>query len=201
MAAAATKSRAAKKTTAKAKPAPEVDEEELEDTDEVDETDDVEELEDDEATDAPASKAKADEVTFGVRDLCDLLKKKTGDDVTPRNLRNLIRKMARDESKRVNREIVAGNRTRYDWTGPKDPEVIAIVKAYTDGELEADKQEKLAALKAQKQKKDAEKKAAAEELVEAASKSKKTTKAKAKPAPVEEVDDDEELTLDDEDDD
>lgn len=191
MAAAATKTR----TKAKAKPAPEPEVDELEE--------DIEELEDDEATEAPAT-TTVSEVTFGVRDICDLIKTQTGDDVTPRNLRTLIRKMARDESKRVDREIVAGNRSRYDWSGPTDPEVKAIVKAYTDGELEADKLEKLAALKDQKAKKDAAKKAAAEAVVEAASgkpAAKATKKKAAKVAPpVEEVDDDEELTLDDDED-
>lgn len=221
------------RTRAKAKPAPapvEDIEEELEETEEdvdadfepeTDEDDEeLEELEEDEAVDekpAPKKKKAADTVTFGIRDLVSLIKKETGEDTDPRALRTLIRKMARDESGRVNREITAGNRTRYDWTGPNDPEVRAIVKAFKDGELEADKQEKLAALKERKASQTAAKKKAAasveveedEEEEEAPAPARRRVAKKApakpaarrrvaKPAPVEEVEDDEELDLDDE---
>lgn len=118
------------------------------------------------------------EVTFGVADIAKMLSEGRDKPVTTRELRTLIRKMARDGSGRVNREIIPGNRSRYDWSGPEDPEVVAIVEAFNNGELEADKQEKLAALKERKAQQRAEKQAAAE---------------------VEESDeDDEELELDDE---
>lgn len=178
-----------KKAAAKPAPAPEP-EEELE-TEELDE-EEFEEVAEDEATDAPAKKSgkgPANDVTFGVAHLAAHLSEKTGKTVTTRELRTLIRKMARDESGRVNREIVAGNRTRYDWPeGLKHPEVKAIVAAYTSGEGEIEKKEKLAALKA----KGAAKKAAATPAKPAAK------KAKAKPAPVVEEDDgdDEELDFD-----
>lgn len=181
---AATK-RAAKKTAPA--PEPEVDETELE------EDEDLEELEEDEVEDAP-KKSSAQEVTFGVSDLCKWLEQKTGKKVTPRELRTLIRKMARDGKGRVDRVITAGNRTRYDWPeGLKDPEVKAIVKAFRDGELEADKQEKLQALKDRK---------AAKKTAEPEPAKKATAKKKAKAAPVEEPEDDEDedLELDDEDD-
>lgn len=110
------------------------------------------EIEEDEVVE---TKSTRQEVTFGVADLAALLEKKTGKKVTTRELRTLLRKMARDG--RINREIIPGNRARYDWTGPSDPEVKAVVKAFAAGELEQDKQEKLAALKQRK----AEKKAAA----------------------------------------
>lgn len=109
----------------------------------------LDELDSDEGTDEKP-KAKQDEVTFGVADLCKLVKKVTGKDYTTRDMRTLIRKMARDGSGRIEREIVAGNRSRYDWSGPKDPEVIAIVKAVKGGELEAGKKEALAKLKENK---------------------------------------------------
>ena len=181
------KKAAAKKTAAKKSapaPEPEVDDVELED-------EDLEELEADEVEDAP-KKSAAQEVTFGVSDLAKWLTQKYGKKVTPRELRTLIRKMARDGSNRVDRVITAGNRTRYDWPdGLKDPEVKAIVKAFRDGELEADKQEKLAALKARKAEKTAAEPAPA----------KKAAAKKKKAAPVEEEDDeDEDLELDDDED-
>jgi hypothetical protein len=180
----------ATKTTRKAtkatKPAPEVEVE-------------VDEIEEDEVDEAPA-KAKAQEVTFGVADLVALIGEKTGQTTTTRELRTLLRKMARDG--RLNREIIPGNRARYDWSGPNDPEVKAVLKAFQAGELEADKQEKLAALKERKAAQAAAKRAAAEaegddEDEAPAPKAKaRKTKAKAKPAPVE-VDEDEDLELDD----
>lgn len=176
----ATKTRAKKAAPA---PEPEVVDEDLE----MDE--DLEEMEDDEVEEAPKSGGQQ-EVTFGVSDLAKWLSNKYDKKVTPRELRTLIRKMARDGSNRVDREIKAGNRSRYDWPeGLKDPEVKAIVIAFKNGELEADKQEKLQALKDRKAKKTAEAPA------------KKTAKKKAKPAPVEEdlEDEDEDLDLEDED--
>lgn len=167
----------AKKAAPKPPPVEEV--EELEEDD-----DDLEELEEDEVEEvAPKKAAKkgtpaASAVTFGVSDLAAYLVQKTGTKVDARGLRTLIRKMARDGSKRIDRVIVAGNRTRYDWSGPNDPEVKRIIAAFEGGELEADKQEKLQALKDRK---------ASQGPKKATSK-----KAKRKPAPVEEVDDDDE---------
>lgn len=153
------------------KPAPVVEPDEIEE-DEVEETE-----------------SKTPEVTFGVADLVKLIKEKTGRDTTTRELRTLLRKMARDS--RINREIVAGNRSRYDWSGPKDPEVVAVVKAFKAGELDADKKEKLDALKARK----AEQKAAAAAVAAKAEKK----AAKSKPAPVEE-DDEDDVEIDDDED-
>jgi hypothetical protein len=157
----------------------------------VEDDDELEELEEDDAAEeAPkAKKGAAAEVTFGVQDIVKYLTGK-GHKVNARGLRTLIRKMARDGSNRVEREIVAGNRTRYDWPkGLKDPEVKKIIKAFEDGELEADKQEKLQALKERKAAKD-----------KAAGKVKgKKTKASGKKAAavVEDDDDDEDLELED----
>lgn len=168
---------AAKGKAAKAK-APEAPADEELELDEVDADE----------TESTPSKAKNDEVTFGASDLAKHLSEQSGKKVTPRELRTLIRKMARDGSGRVNREIKAGNRTRYNWSGVDDPEVKAIIKAFNDGELEADKQAKLAELKQKK----ADKKAAGEATGKKAKKGKK-----GKAAPVE-SDDDEDLELDDE---
>lgn len=121
---------AAKKTTAKAKPAP-----------------------------APVEAEVEGEVIFGVSDVADLIKTQTGKEVKTRDLRTLLRKMARDG--RLDREIVAGNRARWEFDGPEDPRVEAILEAYSNGELEADKKEKLDALKQRKAEQRAAAKAAA----------------------------------------
>lgn len=214
--AAATRTRRATTKPAKTEPVEEEPEElEVEDTEDVDE--DMEELEEDEVADEkPATKKSSAvaEITFGIRDLVELIKKKTGQDTDPRGIRTLIRKMARDGSGRVNREITPGNRTRYDWSGPNDPEVVKILKAFSDGELEAEKQAKLTQLKENKAAKTAAKKAAASTEVEEADEddapakparrkttAKKTTAAPARrtrkaPEP-ELVEDDEELELED----
>lgn len=167
-----TKAKASKSKASKATEAP-ADEE-------------LEELEEDEVEETTAKKSANDEVTFGASDLARHLSEKSGKTVSPRELRTLIRKMARDGSGRVTREITPGNRTRYNWSGVDDPEVQAIIKAFEGGELEADKQAKLAELKERKAKKKAEKDKAG---------GKKGKKGK-KAAPVEEVED-EDLELDD----
>lgn len=101
------------------------------------------------------------ETIFGVADIAELIQVETGKAVKTRDLRTLLRKMARDG--RLNREIVAGNRERWTWTGPQDPEVEKVLEAFRAGELEADKKEKLDALKARKQaQRDAKKAAAAD---------------------------------------
>lgn len=124
------------------------------------------------ATKAPAKKAPAKaaakpapapaaaETAFGVSDIAAIIKVRFNKDVKTRDLRTLLRKMARDG--RLDREIVAGNRDRWEWTGPEDAEVETILDAYEAGELEADKKEKLDALKARKAEQRAAKKAAEE---------------------------------------
>lgn len=103
---------------------------------------------------APAE-APAEEPTFGVAGVAELIKERTGQVVKTRDLRILLRKLARDG--RLNREIVAGNRARWEFDGPEDPAVSVIIEAFENGELEADKKAKLDALKQRK----AEQKAAA----------------------------------------
>jgi hypothetical protein len=112
------------------------------------------------ATEAEVIVAAAPETVFGVADIAEIIKVKFGKDVKTRDLRTLLRKMARDG--RLNREIVAGNRERWVWSGPQDPEVEQILEAYENGELEADKKEKLDALKQRKAEQRAAKKAAEE---------------------------------------
>jgi hypothetical protein len=133
---------------------------------------------------APATNG-AQEVTFGVTHLIQHLKAKHNVETTPRELRTLLRKMAREDNPRVDREITAGNRSRYDWPeGLKDPEVKRIIKAVVGGEMEADKKAKLQQLKDDKAKK-AAKAAKAEKAT-----GKKSKKSKPAPEP-EELEDDE----------
>lgn len=173
----ATKRPASKKTATKPAPAP---------------VEVVEEVEADET-----------EEIFGVADVVALIKTKLKKDTTTRELRTLLRKMARDG--RLDREIIAGNRTRWEFAGPDDPEVLAILKAFGEGELEQDKREKLNALKERKAAAKAAAAAEAEEEdeeVEEEPAPKKTARRRAaakKPAakPAAEVDeDDEELEED-----
>lgn len=141
-----------KKSTKAAKAAVEDVEEDL-DTD-----DELEELDEDEAVEAAPKKSKKaadDDVVFGASDLARLASKGREKPITPRDLRTLLRKMARDG--RLEREITAGNRTRYSWSGPDDPEVKKILKALSAGELEQGKAEALAKLKEQKAAKQAAK--------------------------------------------
>jgi hypothetical protein len=173
-------------TKAKAKPAPEPEPDEIED-------DDLEELEEDEVEEKAPAKSAVQAVTFGVSDLAKHLQAQ-GHKVDARGLRTLIRKMARDGSGRVEREIVAGNRSRYDWPkGLKDPEVKKIIAAFNAGELEEDKQQKLAALKERKAAKD---KAAGKVKGKKSKAGKKGGKASGKAAAAA-ADDDEDLELDD----
>jgi hypothetical protein len=153
--------------------APVVEEDDTEvELDELDE--DVEEEE--------GGRSRDSEVTFGVSDLCKHLSQKVGKTIKPRDLRTLIRKMAREKNPRIDREITAGNRTRYDWPdGLKDPEVKAIIKAVTDGELEAGKREALQKLKDRK---------AAQKAAEGNGKTKKTKKTKLQVVEDDEEDED-----------
>lgn len=155
----------------------------------------LEDLEADVEESESSSKPAKQEVEFGAADLAKYLSERTGKTISTRELRALIRKMAREDSPRVNREIKAGNRTRYDWPGGlKNPEVKAIVKAVTGGELEADKQAKLAELKEKKAK---------QKAAETNGVSKKSKKGKkAQNVAVVEIEDDEdveEIEIDDED--
>lgn len=200
MAAKTKKSAKGKKSTAEA--ATDVDpveEDELVPVDENDDEDvDLEELDADvEDSGEGKKKSKVPEIEFGVQDLCKYLTEKTGREVKPRELRALIRKMAREDDPRVDREIVPGNRSRYDWPGGlKNPEVKRIIQAVTGGEMEADKQEKLAQLKADKAAK-----SAAKGSGKAKRKGKKGKKAKPAPEPEEIEDDDlDEVELDEDDD-
>lgn len=168
------------KKSTKSKAAPVEVEVEAVEVEEVD--DELEELDsDEEAEAAPKKKKGNDDVEFGASDLAAHLSEVTDKVISARDLRTLLRKMARDG--RITREITPGNRTRYSWSGPNDPEVKMIVKSVKGGELEQGKQEALSKLKEQK---------AAKQAAKAAEAAKAEKKAKkAKPAPVVDDEDDE----------
>lgn len=180
--------------------------EEVEDDDlildeEDDEDDEVEDVVKPTRKKATATKGKAEakkkvrkmpEITFGVRDLCEYLTAHNdkGKEYKPKDVRALIRRMAREDDPRVDREIVAGNKTRYDWPdGLKDPEVKRIIKAVTSGEIETARMEALNKLKERK----AEKEAAAPKKAAA----KKTTKSAGRSRSVD-LDDDEDVDFEEE---
>lgn len=124
----------------------------------VAEDDDDVELEELEETPAKASTKPEDDPNFyGVQQLRKDLLKLTGKDYQPREIRTLLRKLARDGSGTINREIIAGNKSRYSWgpEGRKHPEVQAVFKAVKGGAIEASKKEALDKLKADKAKKTA----------------------------------------------
>lgn len=154
---------------------------EIEDDEEIE----LEDLDED-VEEETSSKSKVPAVEFGAADLAAHLSELTGKTISTRDLRALVRKMAREEDPRVNREIKPGNRTRYDWPGGlKNPEVKAIIKAVTGGEMEADKKAKLEELKQRK-------------AAKGASKGKKGKKASKVQEP--EDDDIEEIEIDDDED-
>ena len=160
---------------------------EIDDEDDV-ELEDMDEEVEDEAP-AKAKAKKAEDAIWGVQELIKLIKSKTGKDYSPREVRTLLRKMARDGKGRIDREIVAGNKSRYSWSGPEDPEVKRVLKAVGAGEIEAGKKEALDKLKEQK-------------ATKAAAKNETPAKKKKKAAaPPPDEDDLEEIDEDDEDDD
>lgn len=113
------------------------------------EDDELEDLEEEATPTAKGKKASTDDEVWGVRDLIALAKEKYGKEYSPREMRVLLRKMAR-EDQRINREVIAGNKSRYAWSGPDDPEVKAILKAIKGGEIEEGKKAALDKLKADK---------------------------------------------------
>lgn len=97
---------------------------------------------------APA-KAK---VEFGTSWLLEYVSEETDRKMTGRNLRVLLRSMAKKGE--LNR-TVGEDRTNYSWTGPTDPEVKKIIRAIKDGAVDREKKAALEKLKASKQSKKA----------------------------------------------
>lgn len=116
----------------------------------------VEDDEVDEVEEAETSTKAAEPEVWGVRNLIALIKAKTEKEYSPREVRTLLRKLAR-EGGGVEREIIAGNKSRYSWTGADDPEVKAVLKAVKGGAIEAAKKAALDKLKSDKAAKNAAK--------------------------------------------
>lgn len=160
--------------------------EEVEDLDEDLELEELEEAVEEETKPKKARAKRADAPAFGIQELCALIEQETGKAHSPREVRTLLRKMARDNSGRINREITPDNRSRYSWSGEDDPEVQAVIAAITGGELEAEKKAALDALK--------NRKAAGGKKAPA----KKKAAAKKTPPPADEEEEDDDLEEDDE---
>jgi len=158
----------ATRRTKAAKPAVEEVEEELDVTEtEAPEVDaDVEDFdieEDDDADteeiEAPAPKAKkakkaaaekpakvaAPKIEFGTKELAAHVNAETGKSYDAYNLRILLRKLTKDG---ILERVESEGRSRYSFSGPKDPQVKAIVKAVKEGAAEKAKTERLDKLKA-----------------------------------------------------
>ena len=129
-----------------------------------------------EAEEAPAKAKKAapkrPEIAFGTKELADHVNEATGSSYDAYQLRILLRKLAKEGV--IERDETTG-RARYSFTGPKDPQVKAIVKAVKEGAAEKAKEERLEGLKEKRK----------------ASKPGKKKATKAKPAPEPELDEDE----------
>lgn len=145
----------AAKRTAKAKAAPAV---------EIEEEDFELEAEEVEVTEAPAKakKAAAPKIEFGTKELAAHVNAEAGTTYDAYNLRILLRKLTKDG---VLERVESEGRSRYSFTGPEDPQVIAIVEAVKSGAAEKAKQERLDKLKADREaKKPATKKATAKKV-------------------------------------
>jgi hypothetical protein len=157
---------ATRRTATKTAPAPEpveLEEDEFEETDEVEETDeddDLEELEEAEEepetkpkrkppvrkTEAKAKPPKAPAIEFGSAWLAAHVTEQTGETYDGRAVRMLLRKLAKDGKLP---RVVGETRDRYQFTGPQDATVLAVVKMVKDGTAKALRQEGLEKVKTQ----------------------------------------------------
>lgn len=132
---------------------------------------------------APAAEKEAPEVR-GTTWLAEHVNSETGSNFDGYAIRILLRKLTKDG-------VIERGEGRYNFGGPRDKTVLAVVKAVKSGEADKAKSERLEGLKA--------KKAAAAPAKKAAPATKpartRTRKAAAKPEP--EATDDEELDIDD----
>ena len=146
--------------------------------------DDLDELEELEEEPAPKKAKKAapkkaarrvaaendeESSAYGASWLAEHINEQTGKEYSSANIRTLLRKLAR--AGELDRAI-GEDRGRYEFAGPNDPIVKAVLKAVKEGAVEKEKTERLAAVKDKK----------------------KASKAKAAPEPDEDEDEDEDET-------
>jgi hypothetical protein len=192
----------ATKTKAKAAPVVEPDEDEFEDMEDDEATeadDDLEELDEsdeDEADEKPKAKRKPPvrpTIEFGSPWLAAHVTEVTGETFDARGIRMLLRKLAKDGKLE---RVVGETKTRYEFTGPEDKTVKAVITMVKDGtakelkragleKVKADSEAKRAAKKAAKAKAAAEAADEVEDEVDEAPapKRKKTATAPAKATP------------------
>lgn len=113
------------------------------------ELDELEEIElddlDEEEAEETEVKTDARAVKFGTRELANYIEEEIGREYQPKELRVLLRKMAR--AGELDHEVKQGGGKRYSWDGPDDPEVQAILARVQGGEIEDARQEALDKLK------------------------------------------------------
>ena len=152
-----------RKAAPKAAPAPEPETDEFEEELEGDDTD-LEELE--ETDDEPAKEEKPKrkpptrpKIDFGSPELASYVTEKTGESYSARDIRMLLRKLAKDG--KLAREVGV-DKQRYEFTGPNDPTVKLVLRMIQDGTAKALKQEGLQKVKDLAAERKAAKAAAAE---------------------------------------
>jgi antitoxin component of RelBE/YafQ-DinJ toxin-antitoxin module len=123
----------------------EEDTDEDEDTGEDDDLEELEEVEEEEPEEQPKSRKakaaakKAAAPKKSTQDghnsqwLAEHVSQVTGKDVDSRQLRMILRKLAKEGA--LAREV-GEDRTRYSFTGPNDPTVKAVIKAVKEGATE-----------------------------------------------------------------
>lgn len=124
----------------------------------------------------PAKTEKAESTGMGVAWLAEHVNDTLGTELTPANLRVILRKMAADGD--IEREV-GTDRARYQFTGENDRTVKQVIKRVKSGEADEAKKERLAAARAGKKGKDEEE---AEEVKPAKGKKAKAA-AEETPAP------------------
>lgn len=152
--------RTTRRTKAAAKPAPEPVEED------DDELEDVAEDADEDEDEAPA-KPKAKKIEHGSQWLAEYVNEQCGTEHSAYTLRALIRKLVKEGKYE---RAVGTDRSRYEYTGPSDPKVKAIIAAIKAGadKKNTDRADNLKKAREAKAKKAAEKakSAPAEEVEE-----------------------------------
>lgn len=159
---ATTATRGRKAAAPKAAPAPEPEADEFEE--DLEDDADLEELE--ERDDEPAKEEKPKrkpptrpKIDFGSPELASYVTEKTGESYSARDIRMLLRKLAKDG--KLAREVGV-DKQRYEFTGPNDQTVKLVLRMIQDGTAKALKQEGLQKVKDLAAERKAAKAAAAE---------------------------------------